>query len=64
MFQYVDKSVTPKACAGLNGMKLGGQVLTVVQAIPDASPSMVHCHLSFLLFIYFSEKLGDNSFSL
>ncbi|KAL3507599.1 hypothetical protein ACH5RR_032981 [Cinchona calisaya] len=34
--EYVDHSVTQKACAGLNGMKLGGQVLTVVQAIPDA----------------------------
>ena len=38
--QYVDQSVTFKACAGLNGMKLGGQVLTVVQAVPDGS-SMV-----------------------
>ncbi|KAM7485401.1 hypothetical protein LguiA_001410 [Lonicera macranthoides] len=38
--EYVDELVTPKACAGLNGMKLGGQVLTVVQASPDASPSM------------------------
>nr|CAN69457.1 hypothetical protein VITISV_036574 [Vitis vinifera] len=36
MAQYVDQSVTLKACAGLNGMKLGGQVLTVVQAIPNA----------------------------
>ncbi|KAA8527795.1 hypothetical protein F0562_035336 [Nyssa sinensis] len=35
--EYVDHSVTLKACAGLNGMRLGGQVLTVVQAIPDAS---------------------------
>ncbi|XP_019181431.1 PREDICTED: uncharacterized protein LOC109176453 isoform X3 [Ipomoea nil] len=35
--EYVDHSVTAKACAGLNGMKLGGKVLTVVQAIPDAS---------------------------
>nr|XP_023903296.1 uncharacterized protein LOC112015165 isoform X1 [Quercus suber] len=34
--EYVDQSVTPKACAGLNGMKLGGRVLTVVPAIPDA----------------------------
>lgn len=34
--EYVDQSVTLKACAGLNGMKLGGQVLTVVQAIPNA----------------------------
>ncbi|OVA02344.1 RNA recognition motif domain [Macleaya cordata] len=35
--EYVDKSITLKACAGLNGMKLGGKVLTVVQATPDAS---------------------------
>lgn len=34
--EYVDHLVTQKACAGLNGMKLGGQVLTVVQATPDA----------------------------
>ncbi|KAI3899325.1 hypothetical protein MKW92_003771 [Papaver armeniacum] len=37
--EYVDKSITLKACAGLNGMKLGGEVLTVVQATPDASIS-------------------------
>ncbi|KEH41099.1 RNA recognition motif [Medicago truncatula] len=36
--EYVDHSVTIKACAGLNGMNLGGEVLTVVQAMPDASP--------------------------
>ncbi|CAL0328100.1 unnamed protein product [Lupinus luteus] len=36
--EYVDHSVTIKACAGLNGMKLAGKVLTVVQAMPDASP--------------------------
>ncbi|XP_059632321.1 splicing factor U2af large subunit B [Cornus florida] len=35
--EYVDQSVTLKACAGLNGMKLGGQLLTVVQAIPGAA---------------------------
>ncbi|CAL5208023.1 unnamed protein product [Lathyrus oleraceus] len=35
--EYVDHSVTAKACAGLNGLKLGGEVLTVVQAMPDAS---------------------------
>ncbi|MCD7468207.1 hypothetical protein HAX54_006191 [Datura stramonium] len=35
--EYVDHSVTLKACAGLNGMKLGGEVLTVVQAVPDTS---------------------------
>lgn len=36
--EYLDQSITHKACAGLNGMKLGGQVLTVVQATPIASP--------------------------
>ncbi|KAK6929739.1 RNA recognition motif domain [Dillenia turbinata] len=36
LLQYIDQSVTLKACAGLNGMKLGGQVLTVVQAFPEA----------------------------
>ncbi|XP_019413214.1 PREDICTED: uncharacterized protein LOC109325359 isoform X2 [Lupinus angustifolius] len=36
--EYVDHSVTIKACAGLNGMKLAGKVLTVVQAMPDSSP--------------------------
>ncbi|KAF8388259.1 hypothetical protein HHK36_026925 [Tetracentron sinense] len=35
--EYVDQSITLKACAGMNGMKLGGQVLTVVQAVPHAS---------------------------
>uniref|UniRef100_A0A1D1YVB3 Splicing factor U2AF subunit n=1 Tax=Anthurium amnicola TaxID=1678845 RepID=A0A1D1YVB3_9ARAE len=34
--EYVDQSITQKACAGLNGMKLGGNVLTVVTALPDA----------------------------
>lgn len=33
--QYVDHSVTSKACAGLNGMRLGGQVLTAVLATPE-----------------------------
>lgn len=36
--EYEDHSITIKACAGLNGMKLAGEVLTVVQAMPDASP--------------------------
>lgn len=35
--EYVDSSVTLKACVGLNGMRLGGRVITVVQATPDAS---------------------------
>ncbi|KAI4318121.1 hypothetical protein L6164_025930 [Bauhinia variegata] len=37
--EYADHSVTLKACAGLNGMKLAGEVLTVVQAMPCA-PSL------------------------
>ncbi|KAK7243099.1 hypothetical protein RIF29_37884 [Crotalaria pallida] len=36
--EYVDHSITSKACAGLNGMKLAGEVLTVVQATPDVLP--------------------------
>ncbi|KAF9608152.1 hypothetical protein IFM89_007538 [Coptis chinensis] len=35
--EYMDQTITLKACAGLNGMKLAGQVLTAVQAFPDAS---------------------------
>ncbi|GLT76882.1 hypothetical protein SLA2020_485160 [Shorea laevis] len=35
--EYVDQSVSLKACASLNGMKLGGQVITAVQAVPNAS---------------------------
>lgn len=37
--EYADESVTFKACAGLNGMKLGGQVITAIQAVPNASSS-------------------------
>ncbi|XP_042028542.1 splicing factor U2AF 50 kDa subunit-like isoform X3 [Salvia splendens] len=33
--EYVDHLVTSKACAGLNGMMLGGQVLTAVLATPE-----------------------------
>ncbi|KAF6156229.1 hypothetical protein GIB67_030232 [Kingdonia uniflora] len=36
--EYIDHSITYIACAGLNGMKLGGKVLTVLQAFPDESP--------------------------
>ncbi|KAI8005115.1 Splicing factor U2AF 50 kDa subunit [Camellia lanceoleosa] len=35
--EYVDQSVTIKACTGLNGMRLGGRMLTVVLATLDAS---------------------------
>ncbi|KAK6161238.1 hypothetical protein DH2020_004619 [Rehmannia glutinosa] len=34
--EYVDHSVTSKACAGLNGMRLGGRVVTAVFATPEA----------------------------
>ncbi|TKV98308.1 hypothetical protein SEVIR_9G551500v4 [Setaria viridis] len=33
--EYADRSITSKACAGLNGMKLGGCVLTAVHVFPD-----------------------------
>ncbi|XP_042059895.1 uncharacterized protein LOC121804422 [Salvia splendens] len=33
--EYVDHLVTSKACAGLSGMALGGQVLTAVLATPE-----------------------------
>ncbi|KAH9764220.1 RNA-binding (RRM/RBD/RNP motifs) family protein [Citrus sinensis] len=35
--EYVDQLVTPKAIAGLNGLKVGGRVLTAVQAVLDGS---------------------------
>ncbi|XP_050216545.1 uncharacterized protein LOC126667586 isoform X2 [Mercurialis annua] len=35
--EYTDQSIASKACAGLNGMKIGGQVISVVQIVPDAS---------------------------
>ncbi|KAG7573483.1 RNA recognition motif domain [Arabidopsis suecica] len=40
--EYTDGSVTLKACAGLNGMKLGGSVITAVCAFPDASSIAVN----------------------
>ncbi|CAL4912476.1 unnamed protein product [Urochloa decumbens] len=33
--EYADRSITSKACAGLNGMKLGGCVLTAVHVFPN-----------------------------
>ncbi|CAA6655319.1 unnamed protein product [Spirodela intermedia] len=33
--EYMDHSITQRACAGLNGLKLGGNVITVVRALPD-----------------------------
>lgn len=50
MIQYIDHSSTLKACAGLNGMKLGGCILTVVQALPDA-PEEVLPHTQLYIFI-------------
>ncbi|CAA0817423.1 RNA-binding (RRM/RBD/RNP motifs) family protein [Striga hermonthica] len=35
--EYVDHSVTSKACAGLNGMKLGGRVVSAVFATPETN---------------------------
>ncbi|KAJ8433353.1 hypothetical protein Cgig2_020433 [Carnegiea gigantea] len=40
-FEYADQSITLKACAGLNGMRLGGRVLTVAQAVPHTSSEVV-----------------------
>eukprot|EP00249_Psilotum_nudum_P015473 c25344_g2_i1 orf=181-1392(-) len=34
--EYLDPSVTLKACAGLSGMRLGNRILTVMQATPNA----------------------------
>ncbi|KAF9677749.1 hypothetical protein SADUNF_Sadunf08G0139900 [Salix dunnii] len=39
--EYADQSVAFKACAGLNGMKLGGQVITVIQAAPNVSSAEI-----------------------
>nr|CAB3502086.1 unnamed protein product [Digitaria exilis] len=33
--EYADRSITSKACAGLNGMKIGGCVLTAVHVFPN-----------------------------
>lgn len=49
MHQYVDPSVTTKVYAALNGMKLGGQVITAVQAFPDILSLVVYL---FILVLY------------
>lgn len=36
--EYADRSITSKACAGLNGMMLGGCVLTAVHVFPNPPP--------------------------
>ncbi|XP_020575123.1 splicing factor U2af large subunit B [Phalaenopsis equestris] len=33
--EYEDHSITSKACSGLNGLMLGGSILTAVRAFPD-----------------------------
>lgn len=64
-FQYVDQSVTVKACASLNGMKFGGQVLTVIQALPSTLPMVsgycLHktCKISFIIFYLAAHVLGN-----
>ncbi|GJN09150.1 hypothetical protein PR202_ga27130 [Eleusine coracana subsp. coracana] len=35
--EYMDPAITPKACAGLSGMKLGGRVLTAVRAFTHSA---------------------------
>lgn len=47
--QYVDQSVSLKACSSLNGMKFGGQVITAVQAVPNASSLVHNSHCSVIL---------------
>jgi hypothetical protein len=39
--------VTLRACAGLNGMRLGSTILTVVQATPDAGPEAASAETPF-----------------
>ncbi|XP_008460661.2 uncharacterized protein LOC103499435 [Cucumis melo] len=41
--EYIDESVVSKACAGLNGMKIGGQVLKVFPAVPFPSTERTGC---------------------
>ena len=61
IYQYVDQSVMPKACAGLNGMKIGGQVLKVFPAVPIAS--LVLLIFSFLSHNYFVMVIDHNEAS-
>ncbi|XP_022959019.1 splicing factor U2af large subunit B-like [Cucurbita moschata] len=41
--EYVDQSIVSKACAGLNGMKIGGEVLKVFPAVPFTSLERNEC---------------------
>lgn len=43
--------MTLKACAGLNGIKLGGQVLTVVQAVPDPAAMVLIYRIKCIMFL-------------
>ncbi|CAM6063764.1 unnamed protein product [Sphagnum tenellum] len=45
--EYLDPMVTLRACAGLNGMRLGSTILTVVQATPDAGPEVASAETPF-----------------
>ncbi|KAL2635598.1 hypothetical protein R1flu_007077 [Riccia fluitans] len=45
--KYMDPEATLRACAGLNGIKLGTRFLTVVQATPDPSPEMTRAETPF-----------------
>ncbi|KAM0849426.1 hypothetical protein ACQ4PT_053738 [Festuca glaucescens] len=52
--EYIDHSSTNKACAGLNGMKLGGSIITAVQVFPN--PLEVHNEASPFYGIPYSAK--------
>ncbi|CAK9262831.1 unnamed protein product [Sphagnum jensenii] len=45
--EYLDPVVTLRACAGLNGMRLGSTILTVVQATPDAGTKVASAETPF-----------------
>lgn len=50
MFQYMDKSITLKALTGLNGLKLGGEILIAVKTI-------LNCHLDEVMLDFVIVKL-------
>lgn len=56
-YQYADQSDTLKACVGLNGMKLGGQVITAVQAVPNAMTLVVPDHPNSYTEVFLFEYL-------
>lgn len=59
MFQYMDKSITLKALTGLNGLKLGGQVLIAVKTLlnihldENRHEVMLHSVIVKLLVIFY-----------